>query len=125
MLDVEQVLDIHQQLINQFGGSYGIRDKELLLSALSRPFQTFDSNDLYRSIDEKASALLESIVTNHPFVDGNKRTGYTLNRLLLLSNSSDIDASMSEKYDFISQIAQGKMTFKKKYSNGQKSIKSP
>jgi len=111
MLDIDEVLEVHLKLIDEFGGSIGIRDKDLLNSAISRPFQTFDSNELYPSVEEKASALLESIVTNHPFIDGNKRTGYTLFRLLLLSESSDINASVNEKYDFILSIAEGSMDY--------------
>ncbi|MGZ5255856.1 MAG: type II toxin-antitoxin system death-on-curing family toxin [Flavitalea sp.] len=60
-----------------------IRDRNGLISALSRPFQSFQGKDLYTSPVQKAAALIESILTNHPFVDGNKRTGYVLMRLLL------------------------------------------
>jgi death-on-curing protein len=113
MLDFDEVLEVHEQLIHKFGGAHGIRDKELLLSAISRPFQTFDMEELYPTLEAKASALLESLVTNHPFIDGNKRVGFTLYRLMLLSGSIDIDASMSDKYELISSIAEGNMTFDK------------
>lgn len=77
MILVEEVEKLHAFLINRFGGSHGIRDRETLLSALSRPYQTFDGSDLYETIHQKAASLIESILINHPFIDGNKRTGYT------------------------------------------------
>ena len=83
MISIKEVEIIHNILIDKFGGSKGIRDIGLLESALARPFSTFDNKDLYENPIEKASAILESIVINHPFIDGNKRTAYTLMRLLL------------------------------------------
>ena len=66
MISYEDVLNIHEFLIYKFGGIHGIRDESLLQSALLRPFQTFDQVDLYKSHVEKAAALIESVVTNHP-----------------------------------------------------------
>ena len=86
MIDLETVLKIHDLLIDEFGGKPGIRDHSLLDSALNRPFQTFDGELLYPSIIDQSAAIIESIVKNHPFNDGNKRTGYTLTRLHLLNN---------------------------------------
>ena len=111
MIDYEDVLNIHEFLINKFGGTHGIRDQSLLQSALSRPFQTFDQVDLYKSHAEKSAALIESIVTNHPFIDGNNRTGYVLMRLYLLENNLDILADQKEKYEFMIAIASGKKSF--------------
>jgi death-on-curing protein len=105
MLDISDVLLIHERLIQEFGGTPGLRDNELLESAILRPLQTFDSAELYPSIEEKASAIIESIITNHPFIDGNKRTGYTLFRIFLLSKGKDIDCSQDEKYDFVLSVA--------------------
>jgi len=113
MFLVQDVLSIHERLIKDFGGASGVRDMGLLESAISRPFQTFDGNELYKSIQEKASALLESILINHPFVDGNKRTGYTLFRLILLLENYDIDASEEEKYELVISVASGQSSFKK------------
>ena len=67
MITRYEILILHQIVIESFGGSQGIRDEALLDSALARPFQTFDGQDLYPSIEEKACALLESIVKNHPY----------------------------------------------------------
>ncbi len=105
MIDINDVKLIHQILIEKFGGSYGIRDIKLLESALARPFQTFDEKDLYQSPVEKAAALLESILINHPFIDGNKRIGYVLMRLLLINNDLDISANEEEKYAFVISVS--------------------
>ena len=68
MISLKEVEDIHATLIEYFGGSHGIRDLNSLESALNRPYQTFNGQDLYPTYIEKASALLESILINHPFV---------------------------------------------------------
>ncbi len=107
MIDVKDAIRIHEVLIDRFGGSQGIRDITLLESALSRPFQTFDKKDLYPTPIEKAAALIERILINHPFIDGNKRLGYVLMRLLLLDYGFDISASQNEKFDFVITIAKG------------------
>ncbi len=108
MIDIQDVIRIHEILIDNFGGIKGIRDRGLLESAISRPFQTFDKVDLYSNPVEKASALIESVLINHPFVDGNKRIGYVLMRLLLMESGFDIIATEEEKYDFVIKIAEGK-----------------
>lgn len=111
MISIEETEKLHNVLIERFGGGHGIRDHALLQSALSRPFQTFDGNDLYTTVLEKAASLIESILTNHPFVDGNKRTGYALMRLFLLNNGLDISATQSGKYEFVINIASGKIRY--------------
>jgi death-on-curing protein len=111
MITIEEVEEIHRILINEFGGSHGVRDITALQSALARPFQTFDNNELYPTILEKAAALLESILINHPFLDGNKRTGYTLLRLYLLRYGLDIISSSDNKYEFVINVASGVLRF--------------
>jgi death-on-curing protein len=110
MIDIQEVLVIHDTLIVQFGGSNGIRDYNLLVSAINRPFTGTGDTEFYPTIHEKAAALIESIVKNHPFVDGNKRTGYVMMRLFLLNNGFDIQASQDEKYTFVIRIASGSLT---------------
>ncbi|GAB5465653.1 MAG: hypothetical protein Kapaf2KO_10890 [Candidatus Kapaibacteriales bacterium] len=83
----------------------------MLESALARPYQTFDNIDLYPTAIEKSAALLQSIVTNHPFIDGNKRTAYTLFRLSLLKSGFDINASQEEKYNLVISVAKGNLDF--------------
>ena len=111
MIPFKEVELLHRILIDKFGGSHGIRDKAALESAISRPFQTFDRNDLYPSVFEKAASLIESILVNHPFIDGNKRTGYTLLRLYLIQNGLDINASQDNKYEFVIDIASGTLKY--------------
>ena len=74
MIELRDVLNIHNILIDKFGGSKGVRDQDSLESAIHRPFATFDNQDLYPTPADKSAAILESILINHPFVDGNKRT---------------------------------------------------
>jgi len=111
MIDIEEVLVIHEILIEEFGGTKGVRDRNLLESSIHRPFSTFDGQDLYKTPVDKAAALLESIVVNHPFLDGNKRTGYTLMRLTLLQFDMDIDAAQDDKYELVIGVAEGRITF--------------
>ena len=111
MIDLELVISIHKLLIKEFGGSDGLRDLSVLESAIGRPYQTFDQIDLYPNTADKAAAIIESIVKNHPFIDGNKRTGYVVMRLMLMEDDLDIQATEDEKYDFVIQIADGRLDF--------------
>ena len=111
MFSIDLVKKIHKKIILETGGSYGIRDVNLLKSALEIPFQTFGGEDLYPSNIEKAAKLLESIIKNHPFIDGNKRTAYVLFTLYLEFNNLNINATEDEKYEFVINIAQGKYSF--------------
>lgn len=111
MIDIDEVEKIHDILIDKFGGAKGIRDKGLLESSMNRPFQTFDGEELYPSPIDKAAAIFESIITNHPFIDGNKRTAYVLMRLTLKNNNIDIHLGQSDKYDFVLKAASGQVTF--------------
>src|SRR5580700_1082464 len=98
MMTVNEAIKIQKILIEEFGGTNGIRDIGALESAINRPYVTFNSVELYPNPIEKAVAIIESIINNHPFVDGNKRAGYVLMRLLLLNLGYDIHASEEEKY---------------------------
>ena len=111
MISISHTEQIQTILIQRFGGTEGIRDKNALHSALSRPRQSFDGKELYPGPIEKAAALIESILSNRPFVDGNKRTGYVLMRLLLNHRGYDINASQDDKYNFVVNIAAGKFNF--------------
>ncbi|POY35747.1 type II toxin-antitoxin system death-on-curing family toxin [Solitalea longa] len=108
MISLNDVENIHNILIDRFGGSKGIRDIGALQSAISRPFATFDQQELYPTPIEKAAAILESIVINHPFIDGNKRTSYVLMRLILMENGMDVFASQDEKYEMVIAASTGK-----------------
>ncbi len=111
MIEIRDVLSIHNLLIDKFGGSKGVRDQGLLESAINRPFATFDNQDLYPTHSDKAAAILESILINHPFVDGNKRTAYVLMRLILLDDGYDIAATHDEKYQIVISASKGEARF--------------
>ncbi|MCF8232450.1 MAG: Fic family protein [Bacteroidales bacterium] len=119
MIGLTEVIVIHDTLIKKFGGKDGLRDVEALKSSLLRPYQTFDNKELYPYTVDKASALIESLIKNHPFVDGNKRVGYVCMRLTLLKEKHDIQAAEDEKYSFVMQIANGTLSFEaiKKWIN--------
>lgn len=111
MISKKDTLSIHNILVEQFGGGEGIRDEAALESALARPYSTFDQQELYPTPEEKAAAIIESILINHPFIDGNKRTGYVLMRLTLMSFGKDISATEEVKYDSVIGVAAGKIKF--------------
>ncbi len=89
-LTLIEVLHLHRQVINQSGGSLGVRDLGLLESAVAQPKMTFGGEDLYPTVIDKAAALAFSIIRNHPFVDGNKRTGHAAMETFLISNGTDV-----------------------------------
>ena len=108
--EYEQVVKIHRSLIEKTGGMDGIRDAQLLDSALKTPFQTFGGNNLYPNILDKASQLCYSLIENHPFIDGNKRIGVHLMLLFLKLNNIEVNYSQQELVDFGLDIASGKMS---------------
>lgn len=110
-LTLEFVLEIHNRVLEKHGGLSGVRDNNGLLSAIGRPFQTFDGNDLYEDVFQKSAALGESIIVNHPFLDGNKRTGYVLMEYYLRINNFKIIASDDDLYSFIISISIGQLKF--------------
>lgn len=111
MIDINEVGKIHDILIEKFGGAKGIRDKGILESAINRPYQTFDGQELYPTPIDKAAAIFESIISNHPFIDGNKRIAYVLMRLVLKENKMDIDLGQDQKFEFVIKAAKGELTY--------------
>ena len=107
----EVILKIHELSIIQYGGSDGIRDEGLMESAIARPYQTFGGEDLYPSTIDKAAAIAESIIINHPFIDGNKRTGFLA--MLAILEDSDISITVVNKeiYSFVIGISTGEIKF--------------
>ena len=75
VLSKRQIILLHEQLIAETGGSYGLRDEGMLESAVAAPFQSFDGKDLFPSVFQKAARLGFGLASNHAFVDGNKRIG--------------------------------------------------
>ena len=107
--DYEQVIKLHSTLISKTGGIDGVRDDNLLDSALKTPFQTFGGKDLYPEILDKASQLCYSLIENHPFADGNKRIGVHLTLLFLKINNIELTYSQKELIEFGLSVAAGNM----------------
>ena len=106
-LTVAEVMAIHHHQIEEYGGGHGLLDQGALEAAVFRP-QTGYYNDL----SEEAAALLESLVNNHAFVDGNKRVGFAAMHTFLLLNGFDLDVSGKAAYDFMLKTMEaGKFPF--------------
>ncbi|MEK7101451.1 MAG: type II toxin-antitoxin system death-on-curing family toxin [Patescibacteria group bacterium] len=102
---LKQILAVHERAIQKYGGSSGIRDTGMLQSAIYRPFATFDGQDLYPDIYLKAGALIQSIVKNHPFIDGNKRTAFITTYNFLALNGIKITTGKREIVKFMVSVA--------------------
>lgn len=109
-LGYRQALWLYRRVIEEAGGSYGVRDEGLLLSALARPQASFGGEDLYPTLFEKAAALAESIVRNHPFVDGNKRMAWECLDMTLDLNGYRLVVSQVQGYDLMMRIVERKVT---------------
>ncbi|MBO8129722.1 MAG: type II toxin-antitoxin system death-on-curing family toxin [Peptococcaceae bacterium] len=109
MIPAINALYLHYRIIERTGGRHGVRDVRLLESALARPFATFDGQELYPDVYLRAAALAVGIIKNHPFVDGNKRTGIALAALFLEDEGLTLSASQKELVRFANAIAEGKV----------------
>ena len=107
-LSSEQILAIHEALIKRYGGSGGIRDRGLLESAVFRPQTTVFGEEAYPALFEKCAVLGYSIIQNHPFLDGNKRTGFAAMHLMLLINGYDLASTSEEEIGMTEDVASGK-----------------
>ena len=111
MISKKLAIELNKIIAKNSGGSYGLRDESLLLSAINRPFQTFDGKDLYPSVIDKSAALFQSIIINHPFIDGNKRMAYAFMKMLLIEDGFLLNATKEETYSFVIKASEGKMNF--------------
>ena len=107
-ITTEQIIVFHKKIISNTGGSEGIRDILIIDSALNRAFATFDGNDLYESDLEKISVIIYGLISNHGFVDGNKRIGVATMLLFLKLNDINIKYTQKELVDLGLAVAQGK-----------------
>ncbi len=105
VLTAEQVLFLHARLIQETGGSHGVRGVGLLESAVARPQATFDGEELYTDVFTKAAVLSESLMRNHPFVDGNKRTSIAAAALFIYRNGLRLTASNKELESVTQMVA--------------------
>ena len=106
-LSKRQILLLHQHLVDETGGSPGLRDEGLLDSALNSPFQGFGTTSAYPSLQQKAARLCYGLVKNHPFVDGNKRIGAHAMLVFLAVNGVELSYTQQELADIILQVAAG------------------
>ena len=111
-LSVEEILELHERLVERFGGSHGLRDLGMLESAAAMPQAGFDDAYLHEDIFEMAAAYLFHIVMNHPFIDGNKRTGAHAAFLFLADNGYAVTLTQDEKYDLVIGVCEGTVTKK-------------
>lgn len=109
-LTIGEVLEIHNQIMRLAGTSVGVRDLGALESAVAQPRITFSGKDLYPTLVEKAAALGYSLIQNHPFVDGNKRTGHASMEAFLVLNGAEIVAAVDEQFAMILAVAAGEMS---------------
>ena len=109
-LTPEQVLFLHDRLVVATGGMHGIRDLNGLLSAFGRPQATFDEKELYPDLLFKAAALMDSLVRNHPFVDGNKRAAIAAAALFLKANGWHLRVDNAEMVRFTLACAQSQVS---------------
>ena len=106
-LTIAEVLAIHKQQIDQYGGIDGIQDGVLLESAVFRP-----QTGYYNSVAEEAAALMESLANNHPFLDGNKRVAFAAAHTFLLVNGFDLAVDSISAFEFMMRsISSGEFRF--------------
>lgn len=106
-LTLNDVLELHRQVGAQSGGAVGVLSLPALESAVSQPWMTFAGADLYPTLVEKAAVLGYSLISNHPFIDGNKRTGHAAMEVFLMLNGWEIQASVDEQERIILEVASG------------------
>jgi death-on-curing protein len=110
-LTENQILLLHQNLIEETGGSAGLRDRGLLDAALHAPFQTFGDTEVFPSIQQKAARLGYGLIQNHAFIDGNKRIGVHAMLVFLAINGIELIYTQEELYSMILDVASGRLSF--------------
>jgi death-on-curing protein len=101
---------IHQDLLRRYGGEAGIRDRNLLASALAQPKMTAGKKFLHKTLFDKAAAYGLHVCRNHPFIDGNKRVAFVLMVIFLDHNGWDLQPTEEEAYETMMELASGNLT---------------
>jgi death-on-curing protein len=104
-LSLEEILRLHFQVVEDYGGSHGVRDEGRIQSVVEAPQQAVFGVEQYETIHEKAAVYLRNIIGDHPFADGNKRTGVTVAGIFLQRNGMKLTATTKELEDFAVQVA--------------------
>ena len=105
VLSKDQIILMHHQLIEETGGSHGLKDEGLLESALAAPFQSFEGKDLFPSVYQKAARLGFGLASNHAFIDGNKRIGAHAMLVFLMINNIQLEYTQEELSDLFLGVA--------------------
>ncbi len=106
-LTLDEVITVHAEMIRRYGGSHGIRDLGLLEAAIAMPEASFGGQYLHDSLSAMAAAYLFHLVSNHPFIDGNKRVGAATADVFLGMNGCLLRAGQDEYADFVLAVAAG------------------
>lgn len=106
-LAVEHIIHLHREIIKTSGGTLGIRDSAAIESAVAQPKMTFDGVELYPTLAAKAAALAHSLISGHPFIDGNKRIGHAAMETMLVLNGMEISVGVDEQERTILGVAAG------------------
>lgn len=109
-LALSEVLRLHSDLVAETGGATGVRDLGRIQAALAQPMATFDGEELYPTIVDKAAALGFALVQGQAFIDGNKRIGHSAMEVFLLLNGFDLNESVDEQERAILAVASGTMS---------------
>ncbi len=104
-LNLEEILQLHFRVIEDFGGSHGVRDEGRLKSVIEAPLQSVFGEDQYKTLYEKAAVYMHTIIADHPFYDGNKRSGVTVAAIFLMRNGLVLSASPKELEEFAVRVA--------------------
>ena len=123
LLSLEEVLELHRLVLAQTGGGAGLRDLGALQSAVAQP-QLTGGADLYPTVLEKAAAMCFSIVSNHPFVDGNKRVGHAALETMLVMNGLELDVGVDDSERIMLALAAGELE-RSELLAGSPSTRSP
>lgn len=108
-LEAEEILLIHHQLVTRYGGSHGTRDLARIKSAAAAPAQSVFGEEQYKTVFEKAAVYIRNIICDHPFNDGNKRTGMAAGAMFLTRNGYIVSAKIGELEDFAVKVATDKL----------------
>jgi len=108
-LSLSEILEIHQDQVTRYGGTLGVRDIELLKSAIGMPMATYGGDFLHTDVYEMAAAYLYHLVKNHPFLDGNKRVGAVAALVFLLLNGYDFNAPEDDFAELVLAVARGEL----------------
>lgn len=109
-LQLEEILRLHYQIIEDFGGSHGVRDENRIHSVVLAPAQELFGAEQYQTTHEKAAVYVRNIIGDHPFVDGNKRTAIIVAGIFLMRNGYKLKASPKELEDFAVRVATEKLS---------------